>query len=383
MSNSLYDRHRCELLTYEVNSFFYFQLIMPNEAMDPSDPISRLQNFLALPLAGLVVAAVLFMLMFILRLMAVLIDTMPLWIRRFAATCRLAHQVANTFQATRDARVQPSCTADGRFIPFDSTPVKRPVSGTLPKPADGPSLSADRATNKTVQPTTPRNDGKTSTFGFQPRKAGETEPIMQAPIAVQWPTAPKSNRSRVVSAPADAKPVPAPAAPIPTDISATVTLKTWESVRTCRTCGQTKPLDYRHYNQMRTGGFRWSCKNCLAAKTREYHQLNPKKAQERAKRYKERKAAAGGSYTDADIKAIRTRLGDRCGYCGDPLHGGGEVEHMLPVLRGGTSNPDNLTLACRTCNGDKGTKTVENFIAYLRKHGRPVRSDIWSGVGKP
>jgi hypothetical protein len=156
-----------------------------------------------------------------------------------------------------------------------------------------------------------------------------------------------------------------------------------ESNRTCRNCGETKPLDYQHYNQIPNGGFRWSCKRCRAANTGEYDRRNPEKAQERAKRYKERKAAAGGSYTAADIRKIRTQLGDRCGYCGDPLRNGGEVEHMLPVSRGGTSNPDNLTLACRTCNGDKGRKTVEGFIAYLRKHGRPVRSDIWGGATKP
>jgi 5-methylcytosine-specific restriction endonuclease McrA len=268
--------------------------------MDPSDPISRLQNFFTFLLVFLVAAVP-----YMLRLTALLIDSMALSIKRsvfrmITAACRWAYQVANAFQAARTARFGPSCEADGRSIPFDSIlvmrsfPVKRPALDALPKTRKAP-----------------------------------------------------------------------------------------EATRTCRTCGETKPLDYRHYKQMRTGGFRWSCKNCLAAKTREYHRQNPKKAQERVKRYNERKAAAGGSYTAADIKAIRTRLGDRCGYCGDPLHDSGEVEHMLPVSRGGTSNPDNLTLACRTCNGDKGTKTVENFIAYLRKHGRPVRSDIWGYAGKP
>jgi hypothetical protein len=48
------------------------------------------------------------------------------------------------------------------------------------------------------------------------------------------------------------------------------------------------------------------------------------------------------------------------------------------------ADPGELDVSCLDCcNGDKGSKTVEGFIAYLRKHGRPVRSDIWGGATKP
>lgn len=50
----------------------------------------------------------------------------------------------------------------------------------------------------------------------------------------------------------------------------------------------------------------------------------------------------------------------RCGYCqtsqlisGAQMH----VEHIIPLVHGGTSDESNLWLACAWCNSHKGTKT--------------------------
>jgi len=62
--------------------------------------------------------------------------------------------------------------------------------------------------------------------------------------------------------------------------------------------------------------------------------------------------------------AVRRRVAEsaryRCGFCqtqqtivGVPLH----VEHIFPLAAGGTSNEDNLWLACPVCNNYKGTQT--------------------------
>jgi 5-methylcytosine-specific restriction endonuclease McrA len=63
-------------------------------------------------------------------------------------------------------------------------------------------------------------------------------------------------------------------------------------------------------------------------------------------------------------KAIRERVATeahhRCGYCqtqqaviGLPMH----IEHIIPEAAGGSSEPDNLWLACAVCNNYKGTHT--------------------------
>ena len=61
---------------------------------------------------------------------------------------------------------------------------------------------------------------------------------------------------------------------------------------------------------------------------------------------------------------IIERDGWTCFYCGrenlrlDEI----EIDHKLPVSRGGPNTMDNLVTACRECNQRKGTMTAEEFI---------------------
>jgi hypothetical protein len=52
--------------------------------------------------------------------------------------------------------------------------------------------------------------------------------------------------------------------------------------------------------------------------------------------------------------AVLKRCGYACAYCGRrPPEVVLELDHILPVVRGGTNRPDNLTAACRDCNRGK------------------------------
>jgi len=132
----------------------------------------------------------------------------------------------------------------------------------------------------------------------------------------------------------------------------------------CNKCNSEKPLTTEFFNLLSTGKWRGSCKSCMAANTRAHYAKDPQKVKDRAKAYNELKKNAGGKYTDKDILNIRHRLQDLCSYCGTPLNGAGEIDHMLPISKGGSSSPDNLTLACRTCNRDKHNKTALEFIGW-------------------
>lgn len=47
-----------------------------------------------------------------------------------------------------------------------------------------------------------------------------------------------------------------------------------------------------------------------------------------------------------------------------PLEGRcAEVDHVVPVAQGGTNDPDNLVLACTTCNRKKGARTAAQWKA--------------------
>ena len=50
------------------------------------------------------------------------------------------------------------------------------------------------------------------------------------------------------------------------------------------------------------------------------------------------------------------RDGYQCVYCGstDNL----TLDHVVPVIRGGSNEPDNLACACKSCNSSKGARTV-------------------------
>ena len=50
---------------------------------------------------------------------------------------------------------------------------------------------------------------------------------------------------------------------------------------------------------------------------------------------------------------VLERDGHRCRYCGAPAT---HVDHLVPVVRGGTDDPENLAAACPTCNLEKGAR---------------------------
>jgi hypothetical protein len=52
------------------------------------------------------------------------------------------------------------------------------------------------------------------------------------------------------------------------------------------------------------------------------------------------------------------RRSARCAYCGTTA-GTIEVEHIVPLSRGGTDAQENLTLACTACNRRKGDRTPQ------------------------
>lgn len=61
-------------------------------------------------------------------------------------------------------------------------------------------------------------------------------------------------------------------------------------------------------------------------------------------------------------ETVRLRDGNLCAYCGDTL-GPFEIDHIIPWALGGGHDPENLTVACRSCNRSKGSKPLEVWMA--------------------
>ena len=71
--------------------------------------------------------------------------------------------------------------------------------------------------------------------------------------------------------------------------------------------------------------------------------------------------------TGAARKKIFERDLYRCRYCGS--HKDISLDHVIPVSKGGSDEPDNLVTACRACNSRKSDKTPEERKMILQEAG--------------
>lgn len=83
-----------------------------------------------------------------------------------------------------------------------------------------------------------------------------------------------------------------------------------------------------------------------------------------------RKATNGGTFTIADIEALHSRQNGACAVClsTEAL----EIDHILPILLGGSSDPSNLQLLCQPCNRSKGSKHPDVWRAELALKQPPL-----------
>ena len=146
-------------------------------------------------------------------------------------------------------------------------------------------------------------------------------------------------------------------------------------MKTCTKCGETKALDEFYPRKAQ-------CKPCRSAimrawyqekgyyaqnreKMREYgrawRRANPHKEVERTQRRRVRKAANGVYLvTDRDYRRI---LESPCVACGSTQDI--QVDHIIPIARGGRHAVGNLQALCRSCNTSKGAKLP---IAWRTSH---------------
>lgn len=69
-----------------------------------------------------------------------------------------------------------------------------------------------------------------------------------------------------------------------------------------------------------------------------------------------------GSHTVAEVQQMYEDQGGLCAYCETVLLGNYEVDHMIPLSKGGRNDWTNLAIVCRRCNRTKHNKTVVEFF---------------------
>lgn len=104
-----------------------------------------------------------------------------------------------------------------------------------------------------------------------------------------------------------------------------------------------------------------------------YHVRNPHVSKAaRAKRKAAMRGDTAGEFTSRDWRRLVARYDGRCAYCGEraPL----QVEHVLPLSRGGLHRIGNIVPACAGCNYEKHTSTITEW--RMRRSRRILKGGV-------
>lgn len=147
-----------------------------------------------------------------------------------------------------------------------------------------------------------------------------------------------------------------------------------QSLRTCRQCGEPKPLD--QFQKTAPGKVDASgqpyrlylCNTCRNTRTRtEYHTDPVKRARQIIAAMNAQPRHKGQRLP---LKEAAQMLLDatHCTYCGQPNDGSVTfaLDHIHPVKLGGANTLENVTPCCEPCNRAKHDMPAAEYVAWLR-----------------
>jgi 5-methylcytosine-specific restriction endonuclease McrA len=92
----------------------------------------------------------------------------------------------------------------------------------------------------------------------------------------------------------------------------------------------------------------------------QYYKENPDKVLVYVQARRARKANAEGSYTAKEWRELCAAHDHRCANCG--ASGKLTVDHVIPLVKGGSNLISNIQPLCLPCNLSKGTRSVQDWI---------------------
>lgn len=98
---------------------------------------------------------------------------------------------------------------------------------------------------------------------------------------------------------------------------------------------------------------------------RNWYRKNPQKKLAH-NRNRAAKLRGAGSHTEQDVVDRLVWQRGKCGYCRRRLSVNFHVDHINPIIRGGSNKPRNIQILCKTCNLQKNAQVPEEFA---RKRG--------------
>lgn len=107
-----------------------------------------------------------------------------------------------------------------------------------------------------------------------------------------------------------------------------------------------------HPEQVRAARRRWCALN-----------LQRINAYSRARRAREQNAP--GHHTDTDVELQYRSQRGCCWHCGKELTDVFQVDHLIPLSRGGSNAPENLVISCAFCNQSKNDRLPQEWNGRL------------------
>jgi 5-methylcytosine-specific restriction endonuclease McrA len=89
--------------------------------------------------------------------------------------------------------------------------------------------------------------------------------------------------------------------------------------------------------------------------------------------YRERNALGNG-ITEKEWNQLKEDCDYRCAYCGKKAVL--ELDHVVPISRGGSHEISNAVPSCRSCNAKKGNKSLLLFL--YKMYPRQEKKITWN-----
>lgn len=112
--------------------------------------------------------------------------------------------------------------------------------------------------------------------------------------------------------------------------------------------------------------------------TRSWRNTNKEKVRASSQRIRAKRAKAKGTHNNKDIKTKLWLQDNKCYWCFEDLNKNKyEIDHVVPLSKGGSNCKDNIVISCNLCNRQKHSQFVLDW--YSKENCRAKRQDICSG----
>lgn len=121
----------------------------------------------------------------------------------------------------------------------------------------------------------------------------------------------------------------------------------------------------KHYRSVE----RWQAENRhrLRSYVSEWVKRNPERKRILNQRRRSLLKGSGGSFTSLDLFLILLSQDGKCPACGVEILDAYQIDHIIPVSKGGSGLPSNIQCLCAPCNLSKGSKNYEQWLAARKE----------------